>query len=142
MILWLAVAAVLLAAVAAAVFVYRRIVLAGRRISYASPGRAVEHLSGEIYRLLRRQGFIHGKIGSDAEFRRQLLEQSVIEQAEIIRYLEIIEKAAYSRQEITAVEAEFCRRFCRRLRELQNRTLDQDANRSPGHHKTRRRSLH
>lgn len=142
MILWLAAAAVLLGAVAAAVFVYRRIVLAGRRISYASPGRAVEHLSGEIYRLLRRQGFIHGKIGSDAEFRRQLLEQSVIEQAEIIRYLEIIEKAAYSRQEITAVEAEFCRRFCRRLRELQNRTLDQDANRSPGHHKTRRRSLH
>lgn len=142
MILWLAAAVVLLAVVAVAVFVYRRIVLAGRRISYAPPGRAVEHLSGEIYRLLRRQGFIHGKIASDAEFRRQLLEQNVIEQAEIVRYLEIIEKAAYSRQEITAVEAEFCRQFCRRLRELQNRTPDQDASRSPGRRKMRRRSPH
>ncbi|MDE7434651.1 MAG: DUF3488 and transglutaminase-like domain-containing protein [Lachnospiraceae bacterium] len=117
--LWIPIVVAILLAAAAIVLVYRRRVLPGRKISYASPGRAVEQLSGQIYRLLRQEGFIRGKVDSDAEFRRQLLEQTVIGKEEIIRYLDILEKAAYSRQEITASDVEFCRQFYRRLEGLQ-----------------------
>lgn len=139
---WLVAAAAVLVLAAAGVLVYRRRVLQGRRISYASPGHAVEHLSGQIYRLLRREGFIRGKIDSDEEFRRQLLEQTVIEKEEIIRYLDIIERAAYSRQKITASEADFCQQFYRRLKSMQNAVGAQDTNRSRAPRKTHRRSPH
>lgn len=112
---------------------------AGRPEKGAKPGSygySVQLLSCQIYRLLRRQGLVKGRIGSDEEFRRQLMEQRAIGQEDVVKYLHIIEKAAYSRQEITAEEAESCRRLCRRLKRMKG------TSRSPVRRRTRRRSPH
>lgn len=125
----------ILLAAAAAVLTYRhKVWLPGHRAGGRSPGDSVQQLSGQIYRLLRRHGLLKGKIHSDEEFRRQMMEQQVIGREDVQRYLAIIEKAAYSRQEITAEEAEFCRQLCRRLKHMQ------ETNRSPVRRRIRRRS--
>lgn len=131
----LTVLAIAAAGIAAAAGIYRRRASgAGYSAGSGSPGQQVHQLSGQIYRLMRRRGILKGKIHSDEEFRRQMTEQQVIGQEDTQRYLAIIEKAAYSRAEVTAEDAEFCRQLCRRLKHMK------EASRSPVRHRLRRRS--
>ena len=78
---------------------------------------AVQVISRQVYKILRRKRIISNKAYSDVEFRQILLEKLTEIQPEIIEgYCKKIELAAYSRQNLTREDVRVCQLLLIQLR--------------------------
>ncbi len=114
---------VLLAAAAFAVLMINRMIIRRRRqwmsqlkreISRRRNRRAVQRINNRFYRLLRRRAGVRVRQVSDPEYGRLLARYFAnIKEKDWLRYIEIVQKAAFSQEEITDEEAQFCYRIYR-----------------------------
>ncbi|HCJ76007.1 MAG TPA: hypothetical protein DHV88_06320, partial [Roseburia sp.] len=113
----LIVVAIIILLLAAGIWYYLREIEGKRKKGTHSYKRIIRWNSGQIYRILRRNGIVNAKVQSDRTFREQLLNYEGWSTEEKERYLQILEVAAYSHKKLTREDVQFVQKLYRKLKE-------------------------